>query len=316
MGWCMLCMVHKAGAQPFIVYVASGDTMYVTAGDTLHTFGLGLTPNVEFTLTGITIQRSPVLTNPTAGRAVNRSFTFSPAASFSGLYKFWYENSELNTLNEPDLQLFYNQSSWSVAPKASHDTVNNVMTSQTVSINPVELTLSTLSSPLPVTWLGIAAQTKNKDVEVTWKTADESDLDIYTVLHSSNSTDWTVIGTAFPKGAAENEYVFLHKNAPAGKNYYRIRAKELTGEIKYSKIASVNMHDPGQLSIYPNPSTGGQNATLRLSKPGVVQIWRINGTLVSSNYYNAGVHSISTAGLTAGIYLISSGEQIIQWIIQ
>ncbi|MEN9525920.1 MAG: hypothetical protein RLZZ256_1304, partial [Bacteroidota bacterium] len=160
-----------------ILYVAPGETMYVSVADTLHTFGLGLTPDVRLDLSGITIERNPTLTNP-LNPAINRAFTFNPSApSFSGIYKFWYEGSELNSITETELQLFRYAPSWGVVTKASHDLVRRVMTSQSVVMSPRELTLAPLASTLPVTWLGVAAERKDRDVQVTWKTAYESDLD-------------------------------------------------------------------------------------------------------------------------------------------
>lgn len=302
--------------NPLILYVAPGETMYVSVADTLHTFGLGLTPDVTLDLSGITIERNATLTNP-LNPAINRAFTFNPSApSFSGIYKFWYEGSELNGITETELQLFRYAPSWGVVTKASHDLIRRVMTSQSVVMNPRELTLAPLAATLPVTWLGVAAERRGLDVEVTWKTADESDLDIYTVMHSLNSVNWEAIGQTLPKNGTENNYTLMHRNAPAGKNYYRIRARELTGELKYSKVVSVTVGDQAQLSIYPNPSRGGQPAMLRLSKPGVIQIWQLDGRLVSTTFYPAGIHTLSTRGLHPGMYLISDGTRSINWIIQ
>jgi hypothetical protein len=299
-----------------ILYVAPGETMYVSVADTLHTFGLGLTPDVRLDLSGITIERNPTLTNP-LNPAINRAFTFNPSApSFSGIYKFWYEGSELNSITETELQLFRYAPSWGVVTKASHDLVRRVMTSQSVVISPRELTLAPLASTLPVTWLGVAAERKDRDVQVTWKTADESDLDGYTVMQSLNGINWTDIGNASPKGAIENRYDHLHLQPPTGKNYYRIRARELTGELKYSKVVLVNVDDKSLLSIYPNPVQGGQKVMLRVSKPGVIHIWRADGRLVSTAFYPAGTHNLNIKGLTPGIYLISNGEHSVNWIIQ
>ena len=311
-GW-----ASSAKAQnPLILYVALGETMYVSVADTLHTFGLGLTPDVTLDLSGITIERNATLTNP-LNPAITRGFTFNPSApSFSGIYKFWYEGSELNGITETELQLFRHSPSWGVVTKANHDLLRRVMTSQSVVMNPRELTLAPLAATLPVTWLGVAAERRGLDVEVTWKTADESDLDIYTVMHSLNGVNWEAIGQTRPKNGTENNYTLMHRNAPAGKNYYRIRARELTGELKYSKVVSVTIFDPSLLSIYPNPVSGGQPAMLRLSKPGFIQIWQSDGRLVSTVFYPAGVHTLSTNGLIPGRYLISDGTRSINWIIQ
>ncbi len=312
----MLNIADRAHAQMLVLYVTPGDTLFVSVADTLHTFGLGLTPDVRLDLSGISIYRTTTLTNNSLSPAINRAFKFTPSApSFSGIYKFWYTNSELNGINKSDLELFYYTPNWSTAPKASHDTITNVMTSQSVVINPKELTLAPLS-PLPLSLLQVAANLKGNNSSVTWKTEAESDLEGYTVLHSMNGNNWSAIGTATPKMNRENNYEFLHINPPAGRNYYIIKARGLSGATKYSKVVYVNINMNSQLDVYPNPANNKQNATLLLEKPSLIQIKRINGTLVSATYYTAGTHTISTNGLIPGVYLISDGQKVIQWVIQ
>lgn len=312
----MLSTAGRAHAQMLVLYVTPGDTMFVSVADTLHTFGLGLTPDVRLDLSGISIYRTPTLTNNSLSPAINRAFKFTPSApSFSGIYKFWYDNSELNGITEADLELFHYTSNWSTLPQASHDTTTNVMTSQSVVINPKELTLAPLS-PLPLSLLQVAANLKGNNASVTWKTEAESDIEGYTVLHRMNGNNWSALGTATPKMNRENNYEFLHINPPAGRNYYMIKARGLSGATKYSKVVYVNINMNSQLDVYPNPANNKQNATLLLEKPSLIQIRRINGTLVSATYYTAGTHTISTNGLIPGVYLISDGQKVIQWVIQ
>jgi hypothetical protein len=311
-----LFVARPAFAQSPILYVAPGETMFVSVADTLHTYGLGLTPNVTLNLSDISVYRTTSLTNPNLSPAIQRAFRFTSVLSFSGMYKFWYTVGELNGITETDLKLFYYTSSWNVAPTANHELVEKVMSSEAVNILPIELTLAPISGSLPVTWLEVAAILKGKDAVVKWKTAAESNLEAYTVMHSLNGINWTAIGTALPKGGVENQYEHLHINPPTGKNYYRIKAKELTGEMKFSKVVFVNINGNTELGIYPNPSAHQQAAVLQVGKAGVIQIWRANGSLVSSTYYPAGTHTINPAGLIPGVYLVSDGQKVITWILK
>lgn len=302
---------------PNVLYVAPGETMYVSVADTLYTFGLSLTPSTTLDLSGISIYRNPTLANNNLNNAISRAFTFTPTApAFRGIYKFWYNDAELNGNSETPLQLYYHTNLWSTVPKASHDTILNVVTSDTVNINPRELTLAPFTLPLPVTWLQLAASFRGKEVAVTWKTAAESNLQGYTVLHSSNGSNWMPIGTVQPKGATENNYELLHRNPLMGKNFYMIQSLELVGSSKYSKVVSVNVSENSQLTIYPNPTRRQQSAVLYLGKPALVQIFTINGALLSANYYVAGTHRISTNGIAPGTYLINDGQQVMKWVIQ
>jgi hypothetical protein len=311
-------LLNNAKAQlPNVLYVAPGETMYVSVADTLYTFGLSLTPSTRLDLSGISIYRNPTLANNTLNNAISRAFTFTPTApAFRGVYKFWYNESELNGNSETPLQLYYHTSLWSTVPKATHDTILNLVTSDTVNINPIELTLAPFAVPLPVTWLQLAAGFRGKEVAVTWKTAAESNLQGYTVLHSINGSNWMPIGTVPPKGAAENNYELLHRNPAVGKNFYKIQSLELAGASKYSKVVTVNVGENNQLSVYPNPTRRQQSAVLYIGKPALVQIFTINGALLSANYYVAGTHKISTDGIAPGTYLINDGQQVMKWVIQ
>lgn len=312
----LLSFSKTASSQNYILYVAPGESMYVAATDTLHTFGLGLTPNTELNLSGISIYRNTTLTNIGLVPAINRAFTFTPTApDFRGLYKFFYADAELNGIPEADLKLLHYSGSWAVAATANHDLTQNIMTSATVSILPTELTLAPLVA-LPLTWLDVNARLRDKHVAVTWETADESALDGYTIMHSVNGINWKSIGTANAKLGTNNNYTFLHTNAAVGKNFYRIVARELTGETKLSKVVTVVLASNNLLSVYPNPVSRGQNGTLQLGKAGIVQVFSSNGSLVSETVYPAGTFTLSTKGLLPGVYLISNGENIIKWIIQ
>ena len=312
-----MATTKTATAQSLVLYVAPGETMYVAATDTLHTFGLGLTPNTTLDLSGISINRNVTLASTPLNPVVSRAFTFTPVApDFRGFYKFWYETNELNSIPEDQLKLYYYASFWNIAPTANHDLEENVMTSNTVTILPTELTLAPLFAALPLTWLEINARLNNKQVTVSWETADESDLEGYTVMHSLNGQNWNSIGTAKPQLGTKNSYTFLHTNPATGKNYYRIMASELNGDTKLSKVVTAMLVANNTLSVYPNPVNSQQNGSLQLGKAAVIQIWRSNGTLVSEAAYPAGTHNISTKGLLPGVYFISNGEKVIKWIIQ
>jgi hypothetical protein len=312
-----LFMVNQVQAQLSVLYVAPGETMYVTADDTLHIYGLGMTPNTRLDMSGISTYRTVDLANPDLTPAIKRGFTFTPSApDFKGFVKFWYADSLKNNILENDLQLYYHTNKWNVSLRYALDESENVLNSNTLTILPNELTLASLAIALPMNWLQVGAQAKNNAVVVDWKTADENALEGYSVMHSIDCKTWNEVGTATAKGGAINQYSFVHSQRVVGKNFYRITSKDLSGKQSYSKVVLVNTTQQNTLHVYPNPSLNTRSVSLELAQPSLVKIWRMNGTVVYACYYTAGTHVVQVPDTTPGTYFISNGTETISLIIQ
>lgn len=113
---------------------------------------------------------------------------------------------------------------------------------------------------LSVEWLGFHAKPINDDSEVlcSWIVTNEVRTDYYTVERSLNMIDWVDIGAVSASGTASGhqDYQFIDRDPFLGMAYYRIREVDQDGEVGYSEVRQVTLHQNGTLDVYPNPSTG------------------------------------------------------------
>lgn len=298
--------------------VAAEDTFVVASGETLSVDGLGLTTSSILNLNGISIEKTSSLTNASPHTAITRAYHFTPTApSFNGVINFSYADVELNGISEGQLQLNYFTTIWKTATTNSLNTALNILTTNSVSIQPVEISLASSLQPLPIKWLDVSARWQNNTVAVSWQTTNEIQVEKYTIMHSLDGINWESLGSIPAKGNAANQYQYLHLNPVLAQHFYRIIENELSGNTNYSKVVSVNHSGYTQsISLYPNPSSANDKVVLVLSNASWIQIWQSNGVLIASKYYEAGTHFINSKGFTPGYYIISNGQQNLRWVIQ
>ncbi|MBS1653720.1 MAG: T9SS type A sorting domain-containing protein [Bacteroidetes bacterium] len=298
--------------------VASGETVIVASGETLSVDGLGLTTNAGLDLSGISITKTTSLTHSSLNPSISRAYLFTPGApSFSGIINFTYADAELNGITESNLQLNYFTTIWNPAVTNTLNTTTNDLTTASLAIQPIELTLANALQPLPVKWLDVSGNLENSTVKVSWQTADETQVENYTVMYSTNGQDWSALGSLSPRNSQTNIYQYIHINPAVGRNFYRIMETDLSGGFSYSKVVTVNLSANDQvMHLYPNPSPEKNNVILELGNESIIRIWQINGVLISSAQLSAGTHILDASKMKKGIYLISNGVQTIKWIIQ
>jgi hypothetical protein len=114
------------------------------------------------------------------------------------------------------------------------------------------------NSSLPVNILNVSAAQKNAGIEVNWNTASESNMDSYEVEESSNATTFTKAATVAAKNGASNAYNWFDATVNNGDNYYRIKAIEKNGTVKYSNVVKVKIGGKNaEFTVYPNPVKDG-----------------------------------------------------------
>lgn len=154
-----------------------------------------------------------------------------------------------------------------IKPKASllpGDTIHNTAAiyfdyNLPIFTNNAKTAITSLST-LPVDLLSFKAVLNDGTVNVTWKTATESNADLFEVQRSANGKDFITIGTVQAKNVATGaSYAFKDEAPAAGYNYYRLKTVDINRSSKLSSIVMVNVKAGADLvaSIYPNP-TGGE----------------------------------------------------------
>jgi hypothetical protein len=109
---------------------------------------------------------------------------------------------------------------------------------------------------LPVSIINVKAYKSGNNVNVEWSALHELNIDHYEVEHSSNGIAFTAISntSANNNGSQQNNYTSTDIHPLNGNNFYRIKAIDKDGYVKYSSIVSVNMNSNYVgIKVLPNP---------------------------------------------------------------
>ena len=205
-----------------------------------------------------------------------------------------------------------------------HDNVTNIdlkasagltFTTNTVTVNFKDRysIVFKAASALNVKIINVKAQQQNKDINVSWTTANEVNIANYQVEKSTNGETFSSINTLSAKNLSEAAYNNLDANVTNAINYYRIKVTEKDGQISYSKVVVVNTKaGNGQIAIYPNPVTGKSfNLQMNNIAKGTYKVSVINAfgqeVMNSTIIHEAGSSSetISTKQLAVGMYTLN-----------
>lgn len=128
-------------------------------------------------------------------------------------------------------------------------------------------------SPLPVTLSSFEAKAHPRNVQISWATATEENVNHFEVQRRNDaSADWQTVGTLPAANTNKGNHYHLTDNAPhAGTSYYRLATIDRDGTTAYSAVRSVSYTGSTAAialtaEACPNPSTG--TFTLALSSPG------------------------------------------------
>lgn len=99
----------------------------------------------------------------------------------------------------------------------------------------------TTTGTLPVSLISYEAKMVNSKVEITWKTATESNNDFFTIERSANGTDFTPIGTVDGAGqsSVEKAYAFTDASPLPGTSFYRLSQTDLDANRQYMGVRKI-----------------------------------------------------------------------------
>ena len=162
--------------------------------------------------------------------------------------------------------------------------------------------------PQPVTLLYFTTTAQFNSVAINWASSKAWDFSHYELERSANGKDFSKIANI---DAAENSdltetYAYTDHQPLSGISYYRLKAVDVDGTFEYKGIELVKFGTES-FKVYPNPSTIGEiyvdwshadeqlNAVLKDNSGRTVRTALLEGS----------DKSLSTAGLPAGLYLLS-----------
>lgn len=114
-----------------------------------------------------------------------------------------------------------------------------------------------VNAALPQQLLSFDALQKNNNVELTWKTAKEFNVQQYELERSTNGLDYTTIAVvkATNSYALTNTYQSVDAQAVNGISYYRLRMVDNDGRVTYSGVKMINRKGTGAaIRCFPNPA--------------------------------------------------------------
>lgn len=187
----------------------------------------------------------------------------------------------------------------------------------------------TLTSVLPVKWLGFSGKNIENKIQLNWKTVQETNNKGFEIERSTDNNNFYKIG--YVNGSLNsniiNNYSFLDELKDFKKEelfdeniYYRLKQIDLNGNFEYSKTIIIKAPFLASFSISPNPFKESLNINVNsnaLNQTFLVQFISINGKVISTNTFTNTskkfeykIANLNT--LNEGIYFIriSYGEKI------
>ncbi|MCB0652406.1 MAG: T9SS type A sorting domain-containing protein [Saprospiraceae bacterium] len=169
---------------------------------------------------------------------------------------------------------------------------------------------------LPVELVSFTAKPfEHSKARLNWATARETNLENFTLEHSADGTDFTVMGMVVAEGNFSGAaYQFIHEDPQPGKNFYRLKMTDINGTADYSTIETVDIEIPAQpFRLYPN--LVAQNGMLHIvpgdTTPFIFEVYSVKGQRVFKQKM-AGTNIIQ-ADFPVGFYVyrMSAGQSMV-----
>jgi hypothetical protein len=308
-------------SQTTELYIGNTSNSFVIkANETVSVAGLTLSPTADLDLTNNQITKTNTVTNAATQTYVPLVYKFSSNTNaFTGTISISYAGITFGT--ETNYKFHYHDGTrWNRDASSTVNTGTDVVTSSALSsvvLN--ELTISDITTTLPVTWLSFTAEKQGAGALLKWSTATEQNTKDFEVQHSTNATSWTALGTVDAAGNSNTvrSYSFTHATPFKGNiyNYYRILQRDVDGKSSYSKIASLIYDEPGaDVIVYPNPAK--ESLTIYLAETQEVRLINVAGATIWKGTLTAGRNQLNLTRFAKGIYWVITESVKKQIVIQ
>ena len=196
---------------------------------------------------------------------------------------FYYNDSELNGLNELTLKLYsYYDNTWHLQGGVV-DAVNNTITCSAIN-HFSDWGAGGEGGGLPIDLLTFVAKYNGTSVDLSWTTAAEINNDYFTIEKSMDAKNYKIVDNI--KGAGNSNtnlnYKYNDKHSLTGTVFYRLKQTDYDGKNETFpavavKIASVQNKLPiGINSVNPNPFTNTFYVTFDSQSKDAIEIYLYN----------------------------------------
>ena len=177
------------------------------------------------------------------------------------------------------------------------------------------------SAILPAQIENFKASVSGKNVNLTWQSLNETNVANYRIERSDNGgSSYVAVGTEAAKGNSNTAIAYAHSNVVTenGSYLYRLVTVNNDGTSKATSSIVAVISGQSSLFLYPSVVKAGQSITAKTTQTGMVSVFIYNaeGRMVKQQRTSSnGLVTISTTGLTAGVYtikLVSATGSVLQ----
>ena len=149
------------------------------------------------------------------------------------------------------------------------------------------------TSPLPVNLVSFTGKSSNNAVVLNWTTAWEEKNQGFEIQKSTNAQSFESVGFLEGNSSTRSQsvYTFTDINvSPEQLYYYRLKQRDIGGDVDYSKIIAVRAtgdEQEAQLVIFPNPSKGSFTLSGPDSGLATVKLYTLSGLDIPVNISQA-----------------------------
>jgi hypothetical protein len=170
------------------------------------------------------------------------------------------------------------------------------------SFSPFTLASTTVSNPLPVTYIYfIATLQPNRTVLLKWETGDEISNAFFDIERSRDARTWSCIGTI--NSSISHQYSFNDLGPVMGINYYRIRQVDQNGKYLYTSVRLIKISNENKLYIWPNPSADMLNIQIPFTE-AIIEIYNAAGKMIWGKTTGNTINTVPVKNWPAGVYMI------------
>ncbi|MFZ1528077.1 MAG: CARDB domain-containing protein [Ferruginibacter sp.] len=230
-----------------------------------------------------------------------------PGGSNATVEFWWSIAHELPGFDRANCRTAHYTSLWELgdvgaAILASTGQYSKIQTNYT-SFSPFTVTSGT-DITVPLKLLSFTATLKQNDVQLEWRTADETNTSHFELEYSNDGIHFNkIVQKAAFNTAGSHQYNYLHM-APAGNTiYYRLKQVDNDARFVYSRIIKISRNKL-PIVLYPNPAHDFiQLKNIDAAEVKSIDLVSVDGKLISMMLPNYKMR-YEIKGLAPGIYFI------------
>ncbi len=176
---------------------------------------------------------------------------------------------------------------------------------------------------LPLSFITFTGNYNSGEALLNWNTTSQLNSAYFIVERSLNGVDFSEVGTVSSSSIASYTYkdILPLTNTFSKTIYYRLEAVDNNGIKTYSKSVAINIYQPTNFLIYPNPAKDVITIKSNNEQGGIWLISDISGHAVFTNRLeDKKIQQIGIGTLQKGIYNVTiftiSGKQTQQIVVE